>query len=60
MKPFHGLRPLPCTAAFATTAASPVTAQSTYDIPAGAHFNAQKLGRLGDYPGSEVTEGSGG
>jgi CubicO group peptidase (beta-lactamase class C family) len=57
MRPFHGLRALACTAALATTAASPASAQSTYDIPAGAHFNVQKLGRVGEYLGSEVAEG---
>ena len=35
----------------------PVHAEGTYDIPAGAHFNPEKLARVGDYLRDQVANG---
>ncbi|MDE2604182.1 MAG: serine hydrolase, partial [Bradyrhizobium sp.] len=35
-------------------AASPLLAEGTFDIPAGAHFNRQKLGKIGEFFRNEV------
>src|ERR1700744_1133487 len=37
--------------------ASSAGAEGTFDIPAGAHFNLQKLARVGDYIRSEIAGG---
>ncbi|MHB8268268.1 serine hydrolase domain-containing protein [Bradyrhizobium sp.] len=54
----HVLRSLGC-AALLTGAASiaPVFAEGTFDIPAGAHFNPQKLERIGEFFRAEIAEG---
>src|SRR3981189_3747859 len=36
---------------------APVSAEGTFDIPAGAHFNPQKLERVGDYLRDQVAQG---
>ncbi|MDE2329934.1 MAG: beta-lactamase family protein, partial [Bradyrhizobium sp.] len=38
-------------------AASPSLAEGTFDIPAGAHFNRQKLGKIGEFFRNEVATG---
>jgi CubicO group peptidase (beta-lactamase class C family) len=38
-------------------AAPPAVAEGTFDIPAGAHFNQDKLARIGEFFRNEVTTG---
>ncbi|MGZ3290799.1 MAG: hypothetical protein ACXU87_22490 [Xanthobacteraceae bacterium] len=38
-------------------AAPPASAEGAFDIPAGAHFNRQKLDRVGDYLRDEIAQG---
>jgi CubicO group peptidase (beta-lactamase class C family) len=53
----HGLRSL-VWAALLTAAIAPVAgAEGTFDMPAGAHFNPQKLERVGDYLRDQVAKG---
>src|SRR5215831_1005552 len=49
-------RSLAC-AAFLIVAANPVRAEGTFDIPPGAHFNQEKLARVGDYLREQVAQG---
>ena len=45
-------------AAWLTLAAlSPVNAQGTFDMPAGAHFNPQKLARIGEFFRDQIANG---
>jgi CubicO group peptidase (beta-lactamase class C family) len=41
-------------AMLALTAGSPATAEGTFDIPPGAHFNQQKLEKIGEFFRNEV------
>jgi len=50
------LRSIVC-AAVTIAIATPVSAAGTYEIPAGAHFDQQKLQRVGDYLRDKVTQG---
>lgn len=50
------LRPLAC-AALLAVAVSSVRAEGTFDMPPGAHFNKQKLERVGDYLREQVKQG---
>ena len=50
------LRLLGC-AALLCIATSSVRAEGTFDIPAGAHFNKEKLARVGDYLRDQVAQG---
>ncbi|MGE5159645.1 MAG: serine hydrolase domain-containing protein [Gemmatimonas sp.] len=50
------LRPLAC-AALLTVVVSSALAEGTFDIPPGAHFNKQKLERVGDYLRDQVKQG---
>ncbi len=43
--------------ALLTLAAPPAGAEGTFDIPAGAHFNPDKLAKIGDFFKNEVTTG---
>ncbi len=52
----HMLRLLGC-AALVSFAASSVRAEGTFDIPAGAHFNQEKLAKVGDYLRDQVAQG---
>src|SRR5579871_1845960 len=52
----HFLRLLGC-AALVSFAASSVRAEGTFDIPAGAHFNQEKLAKVGDYLRDQVAQG---
>jgi len=52
----HFLRLLGC-AALLSIAASSVRAEGTFDIPAGAHFNQEKLAKVGDYLRDQVAQG---
>jgi len=44
-------------AALMIFAVSSVRAEGTFDIPAGAHFNEEKLARVGDYLRDQVAQG---
>ncbi len=52
----HLLRSLLC-GALLTVAAASVSAEGTFDIPPGAHFNQDKLARIGEFFKNEVTTG---
>ncbi|WP_024518055.1 serine hydrolase domain-containing protein [Bradyrhizobium sp. Tv2a-2] len=52
----HVLRLL-ASAALLSIAASSVHAEGTFDIPAGAHFNKEKLARVEDYLRDQVAQG---
>jgi CubicO group peptidase (beta-lactamase class C family) len=54
----HVLRSLLCGALLATVAAPSVRAEGTFDIPPGAHFNQDKLARIGEFFKNEVTTGN--
>jgi len=56
MKPFHALRLLACSVLL-VAAASSAWAEGVFDIPAGAHFNRQKLDRVGDYLRDQIAQG---
>jgi CubicO group peptidase (beta-lactamase class C family) len=53
----HALRLIACGGLLAIAAASSVSAEGTFDIPPGAHFNLQKLGRVGDYLRDQIAQG---
>src|ERR1700694_4900818 len=53
----HGLRSLFCGALLTVAAASSAAAEGTFDIPLGAHFNPQKLEKIGEFFKNEVTTG---
>jgi CubicO group peptidase (beta-lactamase class C family) len=57
MRQFHGLRSLACGALLASAVASSVSAEGTFDLPPGAHFNLQKLDRVGDYLRDQIANG---
>src|SRR6516165_3123314 len=57
MNRFCGLRSLACGVLLMAALSMPVRAQGTYNIPAGAHFNPQKLARVGDYLRDQVANG---
>ena len=58
MNSHHMLRSL-FSAALLTMAAAPsVRAEGTFDIPPGAHFNPQKLERVGDYLRDQAATGN--
>jgi CubicO group peptidase (beta-lactamase class C family) len=56
MKSGHVLRLIACAALMIALAPS-VSAAGTYEIPAGAHFDQQKLQRVGDYLRDKVAQG---
>jgi CubicO group peptidase (beta-lactamase class C family) len=51
------LRALTCGALLTLAAAPSAIAEGTFDIPAGAHFNPQKLDTIGEFFRNEVTTG---
>jgi CubicO group peptidase (beta-lactamase class C family) len=57
MKPIHVLRSLACGICLAGLATLPARADGAYDIPAGAHFNPQKLAKVGDYLRDQIANG---
>jgi CubicO group peptidase (beta-lactamase class C family) len=57
MTKLPGLRSLACAVWLAAMFALPAHAEGTYDIPAGAHFNPDKLARVGDYLRDQVANG---
>jgi CubicO group peptidase (beta-lactamase class C family) len=57
MTRFEGLRPLLCGLVLAAATALPARAEGTYEIPAGAHFNKDKLARIGEFFKNEIATG---
>jgi len=58
LTPIHALRSLVSGALLAVvTAASPAFAEGTFNIPPGAHFNPQKLEKVGDYLRDQIANG---
>jgi CubicO group peptidase (beta-lactamase class C family) len=51
------LRSLACVALLMIAVAPSARAEGTFDIPAGAHFNPEKLARVGDYLRDQVAQG---
>src|SRR5215831_13075350 len=56
MRSFQGVRAL-AFVVFLVAAALPARAEGTFDIPPGAHFNKEKLARVGDYLRDQVAQG---
>ena len=57
MNKLSGLRSLACGVLLMAALSMPVRAQGTYNIPPGAHFNPDKLARVGDYLRDQVATG---
>jgi CubicO group peptidase (beta-lactamase class C family) len=57
MTRLQGLRALVCGALMAAALVLPARAEGSYDIPAGAHFNPQKLDKVGDYLRDQIAQG---
>jgi CubicO group peptidase (beta-lactamase class C family) len=57
MTRFQGLRALGCAAILAVGFVLPARAEGTYDIAPGAHFNPQKLDKVGDYLRDQIAQG---
>jgi hypothetical protein len=53
----HAVRSLISGALLAMAAMPSAIAQGSFDIPAGAHFNLQKLQRIGEFLRGEIAEG---
>src|SRR3979409_1589050 len=53
----HLLRALVCGAALTIAVAPSAGAEGSFDIPAGAHFNPQKLERIGEYFRDQIANG---
>jgi CubicO group peptidase (beta-lactamase class C family) len=57
MTQFRGLRPLACGLLLAAAVSLPARGEGTYEIPAGAHFNPDKLAKIGEFFKNEVATG---
>src|SRR6266446_10548762 len=57
MNPAHFLRASACGDLLTAGIASSVTAEGTFDLPPGAHFNPQKLDRVGDFLRDQIANG---
>jgi len=57
MNSAHVLRSLVSAALLTMATALSASAEGTFDIPAGAHFNPQKLERVGDYFRDQIATG---
>jgi CubicO group peptidase (beta-lactamase class C family) len=57
MTQFDRLRSLACGLLLACAVALPAHAEGTYEIPAGAHFNPEKLAKVGDYLRDQIAGG---
>ncbi len=57
MTRFDRLRSIGCGLLLVAAIALPAHAEGTYEIPAGAHFNPQKLAKVGDYLREEIASG---
>src|SRR6267154_1781228 len=53
----HLLRSFLCGALLTIAVAPPASAEGTFDIPPGAHFNQDKLAKIGEFFKNEVTTG---
>jgi CubicO group peptidase (beta-lactamase class C family) len=53
----HAVRSLISGALLAIAIISPAFAEGSFDIPAGAHFNRQKLQRIGEFFRGEIADG---
>jgi len=53
----HAMRSLISGALLAIAAIPPALAEGSFDLPAGAHFNLQKLQRVGEYLREQVANG---
>ena len=51
------LRSLVCVASLSGATFAPALAEGSFDIPAGAHFNPQKLERIGEFFRNEIATG---
>jgi len=57
MTQFFRLRQVACGLLLSSALALPVRAEGTYEIPAGAHFNPDKLAKVGEFFKNEVATG---
>ena len=57
MTQFFRLRRVACGLLLSSALALPVRAEGTYEIPAGAHFNPDKLAKVGEFFKNEVATG---
>jgi CubicO group peptidase (beta-lactamase class C family) len=57
MTQFWRLRALACGLLLTAATALPARAEGTYEIPAGAHFNPDRLARVGEFFRNEVATG---
>src|SRR3984893_18301958 len=57
MNPFQALRALVSGVLLTVAVAPSAGAEGTFDIPAGAHFNPQKLERIGEYLRDQIAQG---
>jgi CubicO group peptidase (beta-lactamase class C family) len=57
MNSHHALRSLACGALLTMAAAAAVRAEGTFDMPPGAHFNPDKLGKVSEFFKNEVATG---
>ena len=57
MTRFDPLQSWACGLLLTATMALPARAEGSYEIPAGAHFNPQKLAKVGDYLREEIAGG---
>src|SRR5580692_11153829 len=54
----HAMRSLISGALLTIAAIPPAFAEGSFDLPAGAHFNLQKLQRVGDYLREQIANGN--
>jgi CubicO group peptidase (beta-lactamase class C family) len=57
MNPRRAMRSLISSALLTVVAIAPAFAEGSFDIPAGAHFNPQKLERIGEFFRNEIANG---
>jgi CubicO group peptidase (beta-lactamase class C family) len=57
MNPGSVLRPLVGALLAGATSIAPALAEGSFDLPAGAHFNPQKLERIGEFFRNEIANG---
>ena len=53
----HAMRSLISAALLTIAAVSPASTEGSFELPAGAHFNPQKLQRIGDYLRDQIEIG---
>ena len=57
MNPVHALRSIAGAALVTIVAAAPASAEGTFEIPAGAHFNQERLAKVVEFFRNEVATG---